>query len=86
MDSSTFAVVPTKSLFETIKNLGINVIWENRAGTLDNGSLLAYAQRNNIPYVNIETGLGASAEPQLNIVRQMVEIVRAEALARPDAR
>jgi hypothetical protein len=77
MDSSTFAVVATQSLFETIKHLGINVIWENRAGTNDDGSLLAFAQRNNIPYVNIETGLGSSIEPQLNIVRQMVPILRA---------
>jgi hypothetical protein len=79
MDSSTFAVVPTQSLFEAVKNLGINVVWENREGANDDGSLLAYAQRNKIPYVNIETALGSSAEAQLAIVRQMVPIVRAEA-------
>jgi hypothetical protein len=81
MDASTFAVVPTKSLFEAVKNLGINVVWENRAGANDDGSLLAYAQRNNIAYVNIETGMGSSAQAQLDIVRQMVPLVQAEALA-----
>jgi hypothetical protein len=81
MDASTFAVVPTRSLFEAVKKLGINVVWENRAGTNDDGSLLAYAQRNNIPYVNIETALGSSSRAQLDIVRQMVPLVQAEALA-----
>jgi len=81
MDASTFAVVPTLSLFEAVKNLGINVVWEDRAGTNDDGSLLAYAQRNQIPYVNIETRLGSSARAQLDIVRQMVPLVQAEALA-----
>lgn len=81
MDASTFAVVPTQSLFEAIKNLGINVVWENRSGSNDDGSLLAYAQRNHIPYVNIETRLGSSSQAQLDIVRRMVPLVRAEALA-----
>lgn len=81
MDASTFAVVPTRSLFEAVKNLGINVVWEDRAGANDDGSLLAYAQRNNVPYVNIETALGSSAQAQLDIVRQMVPLVPAEALA-----
>ena len=81
MDASTFAVVPTRSLFEAVKKLGINVVWEDRAGTKDDGSLLAYAQRNNIPYINIETRLGSSAQAQLEIVRKMVPLVQAEALA-----
>jgi hypothetical protein len=81
MDASTFAVVPTQSLFEAVKSLGINVVWENRAGKNDDGSLLAYAQRNNIAYVNIETRLGSSAQAQLDIVRKMVPLVRAEAAA-----
>lgn len=81
MDASTFAVVPTKSLFEAVKKLGINVVWEDRAGTNDDGSLLAYAQRNKIPYVNIETRLGSSTRAQLDIVRRMVPLVQAEALA-----
>jgi hypothetical protein len=81
MNASTFAVVPTRSLFEAVKNLGINVVWENRAGKNDDGSLLAYAQRRNIPYVNIETALGSPAQSQLDIVRQMVPLVQAEALA-----
>ena len=81
MDASTFAVVPTQSLFEAVKNLGINVVWENRAGTNDDGSLLAYAQRNHIPYVNIETRLGSSAQAQLEILRKMVPLVQAEAPA-----
>lgn len=81
MDASTFAVVPTKSLFEGVKSLGINVVWENRAGANDDGSLLAYAQRHRIPYINIETRLGSSAQAQLDIVRQMVPLVQAEALA-----
>lgn len=81
MAASTFAVVPTRSLFEAVKKRGINVVWEDRAGMKDDGSLLAYAQRNNIPYINIETALGSSAQAQLDIVRQMVPIVQAEALA-----
>jgi hypothetical protein len=80
MDASTFAVVPTQSLFDAVKNLGINVVWEDRAGANDDGSLLAYAQRNHIAYVNIETRLGSSAREQLDIVRKMVPLVQAEAL------
>jgi hypothetical protein len=81
MEASTFAVVPTRSLFEAVKKRGINVVWEDRAGMKDDGSLLAYAQRNNMAYVNIETALGSSAQAQLDVVRQMVPIVQAEALA-----
>ena len=80
MVSSTFAVVSTQLLFDAIKHLGISVVWEDRAGTNDDGSLLAYAQRNNIPYVNIEAAQGASLEAQLSILRQIVPILR---LAQP---
>jgi hypothetical protein len=82
MDASTFAVVSTRSLFDAIERLGINVVWENRAGANDDGSLLAYAQRHDIPYVNVEAGQGSSAEAQLNIVRQVVRILPA-AVGRP---
>jgi hypothetical protein len=81
MDSSTFAVVPTKALFDAVKNLRINVVWENRAGTNDDGSLLAYAQRNHIAYINIETGMGSSVQAQLDLVRRIVPIVQAENMA-----
>jgi hypothetical protein len=83
MDSSTFAVVPTQSIFEAVKAVGISVVWENRAGSNDDGSLLAYAQRNHIPYINIETGMGSSAQAQLDLVRRIVPIVQAETLAGP---
>jgi hypothetical protein len=75
MDASTFAVVSTRSLFDAIRNLGINVVWENRTGTNDDGSLLAYAQRHNIPYVNIEAAQGAPAAAQLTVVRQILPLL-----------
>ena len=77
MDSSTFAVVSTNELFDAIRRLGINVVWENRAGANDDGSLLAYAQRHDIPYVNIEAAQGGSAEAQLAVVRRIVQVLRA---------
>jgi hypothetical protein len=78
MAASTFAVVSTEALFDAIKHLGISVVWEDRAGSNDDGSLLAYAQRNDIPYVNIEAAQGASIEAQLGIVRQIVPILSAQ--------
>ncbi len=77
MDGATFALVSTRELFEAIKDLGINVVWEDRRGALDDGSLLAYAQRRGIPYVNVEAPLGASVEAQLGVVRRIVRLLLA---------
>ncbi|MFN8062438.1 MAG: hypothetical protein U0Q12_25020 [Vicinamibacterales bacterium] len=77
MDPATFALVSTRQLFDAVKGLGINVVWEDRAGALDDGSLLAYAQRRRVPYVNVEAPLGASVEAQLGVVRRIVRVLLA---------
>jgi hypothetical protein len=82
MDAAAFVVVATRPLFEAIRNLGISVVWENRAGAFDDGSLLAYAQRHHLAYANIEAGQGASTESQLAVVRRIVPILQAAETAR----
>jgi hypothetical protein len=82
MDESTFVVVGTRSLFAAVRTLGINVVWENRYGDRDDGSLLAYAQRNNIVYANVEAAQGAPVEVQLSIVRRIVPILVAAQMPR----
>lgn len=81
MTPSTFAVVSTRALFEAVRRLGINVVWENRAGANDDGSLLAYAQRHDLPYVNVEAAQGAAAETQLDVVRRIAGLLRGETAA-----
>jgi hypothetical protein len=75
MDESAFVVVGTRSLFAAVSSLGINVVWENRSGDRDDGSLLAYTQRHNIVYANVEAAQGAPVEVQLSIVRRIVPIL-----------
>lgn len=57
-----FFIVTTQQAFDFFASQQFNVAWENPSLMSDDGSLSAYAFRNNIPYINVEAMHGHSDE------------------------
>ena len=58
LDPDNFYYVTDSSLFAAIKKGGYNVILQNAATVIDDGSLSVYCGRKGIRYVNVETEQG----------------------------
>ena len=58
MDPNNFAYVNTRPLFEAFRRKGINVVLQNNAPALDDGSLSYAAAMSGVPYVNVEVRKG----------------------------
>lgn len=57
-----FYIVTQRSMFESLKGQGFNVVLQDNRRVEDDGSLSVYAARHGLPYINVEAGFGALTE------------------------
>ncbi len=75
MDEDDFIVTTDSLLFESIKQLNINVVLQDNKRATDDGSLSIYAAKKGIPYINVEAQQG-HYEEQLRMLEALKDLIQ----------
>lgn len=75
MDEDDFILTTNLAIFNQLKDKNINAVLENAKAIPDDGSLSAYAGRNNIAYINVEAQ-HEHADEQVVMISALKEIIK----------